>query len=352
MATDATEKKQTAREVGLHPHSSDVVHNVLFDLFLAGSVSSMANPQIRFQGTSWLSATSRKEPSGHQHVLHVTDIPGYLEVKPKTGLTDWVIKEVPQYKGYAADLRGIKDIDDYLNRQFSAKRRSALRGKIRKLERECAIRTSFFCGEISDAQYLEHMQGFYQLLSQRFDQKRTFNRNLLYRQDYYRIFKPLIRSGKACLMVMEDGHQAISYSIAFCHKAIMFGFMQTFDPAYAHYNLGDVAMYRKLERSLELGVTWYDFSKGDNRFKDKWCNQTYTLDYWVCHRKEHLPAAVKAHISITLLRLRQWLRDIGFLGKRFQMDRFLYKRRTRQLEGFRWEDGLPGSGPATPKKEV
>lgn len=349
MATDATEKKQTLREVGQHPHSSDAVHNVLFDLFLSGVVSSMADPQIGFQGTTWLSATPRRGPSEQQPLLHVTDIPGYLEMKPKAEYTEWVVQVVPQYNGYAADLREIKTIDDYLQRQFSAKRRSALRGKIRKLERECAIRTSFFCGEISDALYLKHMQGFYQLLSQRFDQKRTFNRNLLYWAEYYRIFKPLIRSGKACLMVIEDGQRPISYSIAFCHKTIMFGFMQTFDPAYAHYNLGDVAMYRKLERSLELGVTWYDFSKGDNAFKDKWCNHTYTLDYWVCHRKQHLIATIKAQIIIVLLRLRQWLRDIGFLGKRFQMDRFLYRRRIRQLEGFRWEDGLPGPGPETPK---
>lgn len=332
-----------------HPHSSDRVHNVLFDVFMTGRLSALLTPTLHFEGAPWWESDHGRNLSPGATLVTVTDLPGYLEAYMNPEHPEWKRHKVRQYPGFAADLRGISHVDAYLEQQFSAKARSALRGKIRKLERECEPNIQFYCGAIDAADYDRYMDGFYTMLHNRFKEKGVFNSNLLHWATYYRMFYPLILRKEACLMVIQDGDTPISYSLAFARNGVMFGYLQTFDPAYARYNLGDIAMYYKLQRSLGVGIQWYDFSKGENAFKNKWCNRTYPMEFWVCYRKDQWQTVLKARIQVWKLGLRQWLRDIGFLGKRFEFDRFFYKKLSKQLQGYSWRDHLAHGTDTDPK---
>jgi CelD/BcsL family acetyltransferase involved in cellulose biosynthesis len=321
-----------------NPFSQPGYTGFIFDLYMEGSLPDFFVSEIKFHptGAEQRVATIQNIPVQNNRHWMVGDIPGYLKTGLSPSTNAWHIKRVPQYKGYGIDLSGDKNVESFLSREFSKKGIQKLRAKVRKLESSREITYSFYFGGISRAEYEAIFTSFYEMLERRFDEIRMYNRNLIHWPYFFRNTFQKILDKEAFLFVIRDGKTPVFISLDYVFGNAVFGFIQSFDASYHPFNPGDVSMLKKLEWCLARGIAFFDLSKGENFFKEKWSNHPYVFDYYLFYRKKDPGARIWATLTASKLRLRQFLRDKGILGKWFQFDKFFYEKQRRKLQGFDW----------------
>jgi hypothetical protein len=335
-----------------HPYSGRQENSLLYDLFFCRKIPPYLSDELRFP---W--GTDRGVPAFHTGEGKppvkwlVKDIPGFIKVQPSLP-QGWACREVPQYSGYAVDLAPYPNMEALLVAQLNSRNRKNLRAKNRKFEALGGISYKVYTGAMDADEYLELMDRFYHLLKDRFDQKKMYNRNLLHWPFLVKNAYPLIESGDAFLFVIRHGETPISMSLNYRWGQMIFSFIQTFHPDYTRYDLGHLSTHKKLDWCMRHGIRFYDFSIGGSYFKEKWANTPYRFSYYLLYRKGSVKARLWVFITTNKLRLLQWLRDRGVLGKWFQLDKFFYRRQRKKIEGFDWKRELQASGglfPQTPK---
>jgi CelD/BcsL family acetyltransferase involved in cellulose biosynthesis len=225
----------------------------------------------------------------------------------------------------------------FLAENFKSENRKKLRAKIRKLENQGTITYQFHWGEIDRKTYYSLFDKFYNMLEERFREKKMYNRNLIHWPFFYGDTYTQILNKSACLFTIMDKGEPIALSLNYVKRDIMFSFIQTFDSQYSKFSLGDICILKKLEWCFEQNIQFYDMAMGETYNKKTWSNYTYGFSNYLFYRMKDPRAAIKVWINSNKMILRQWLRDKGIIGKWFQFDKFFYKIRARKLRDFDWK---------------
>lgn len=275
---------------------------------------------------------------GNSTVVLIPNIPDYLTVPLKIEKVSVQCKRVRQYQGYLVHLKEGIDCKTYLSEQLSKRNIKNLYAKQRKLEAGHKISYIFHYGDIAKEHYDFLFSEFYSMLKSRFLEKRMYNNNLLHWKFYYDLAYPMILEKKASLFVIYDGEKPITMTLNFLLEDIVFSYIQTYDINYSNYNMGDISMVKHIEWCKESGFTIFDLAMGQTDYKLKWCNHIYNFEHHLFFNPGSSFSRMKSHILSQKLRLRQYLRDKNIIGKRFQMDKFLFKRRVKRLNNFNWKE--------------
>ncbi|MCM4164765.1 MULTISPECIES: GNAT family N-acetyltransferase [unclassified Arenibacter] len=276
-----------------------------------------------------------KENNG---VVIVPNIPDYLNVALKQGKVGVHCKRVRQYKGYLVHLKAGIDCKTYLSGQLSKRNIKNLYAKQRKLETGHKISYIFHYGDITKEHYDYLFSEFFTMLKRRFLEKKMYNSNLLNWKFYYDLAYPMILEKKASLFVIYDGEKPITMTLNFLMKDIVFSYIQTYNIDYSNYNMGDISMVKHIEWCKENNFSVFDLAMGQTDYKLKWCNQVYNFEHHLFFNPSSSLSRMKYYIISQKIRLRQYLRDKDIIGKKFQMDKFLFKRRVKRLNNFNWKE--------------
>lgn len=311
----------------------------IFNLFLRRSVSPYYTVPLynKITGTNYDLPISRSLSIDQSKFLIEKDIPDYLVAKGVNSLKGFNVKRIRQYKGFACNLMGCTDVADYLKQNLGKSTIKNIKARKRQLENRFNTTYRFFIGEIDQDHYDFLFDKFYQMLKARFEEKKTFNRYLLEWKYYHHLIYPMILNREALLFVIYVNNEPISISLEFCLGDICFGYIHGYDPDYHRYQLGDIRMVKLIEWMLDHNFNWFDTLMGETTFKAKWSNHIYNYHYDVFYKKNSVSARVKLNYLKFKLRLKQWLREKGILGKWFNMDKFLYKKRAKKLRNHNWK---------------
>ncbi|MBC8767855.1 GNAT family N-acetyltransferase [Arenibacter sp. BSSL-BM3] len=271
-------------------------------------------------------------------IYTMSNVPDYLALLIEPEEQGFKSKMVRQYQGYLVYLKDIDDSKAYLAQQLSKRNIKNLFAKQRKLEGSNNISYTFHYGDITKEHYDFLLSEFYDMLEKRFLEKKMYNNNLLHWKYYYDLVYPMILEKRASLFVIYDGKKPITLTLNFHLKDIVFSYIQTYDIDYSNYNMGDISMLKHIEWCKKNDFSIFDLAMGQTDYKLKWCNHIYNYEHHLFYNSQSLFTRIKALILLNELRLRQYLRDKDIIGKRFQMDKFLFKRRVKQLSNFNWHE--------------
>ncbi len=271
-------------------------------------------------------------------VYRVTNVPDYLNLELDFGKTPLKCTRISQYQGFLVNLKGINDSKTYLEQQLSKRNIKNLYAKQRKLEGSHKISYTFHYGDISRTHYDFLFTEFYNMLEQRFLEKRMYNNNLLSWKYYFELVHPMILEKKASLFVIYDGEKPITITLNFHLHNIVSSYIQTYDINYSHYNMGDISMLKHIEWCKKNDFIIFDLGMGHTDYKIKWCNHIYRYSHHLFYNPKSLISRAKATLLIFKYRLRQYLRDKEIIGKKFQMNKILYITRAKKLANFNWKE--------------
>jgi CelD/BcsL family acetyltransferase involved in cellulose biosynthesis len=206
---------------------------------------------------------------------------------------------------------------------LSRRNQKNLFAKKKKLEAKGTISYKSFYGEpIEEALYSRLFQEFYEILKQRFDQKKVYNRDLSSWQNLKDKVYPLLGEKKASLFTIYDGPKLINVTLNFHLGNLICSHIQAFDVNYSDFNLPDIAMLKQLEWCYGHDIMMYDLMLGHTYYKEKWSNSVYRYRSQVFYRAAPLPT-LSAYLLIayskTKLFLRKWIIPEGI-----SMDRILF----------------------------
>ncbi len=311
----------------------------IFDIILRRTLSPLyTNPIFnKLSGKSYNLLSTQQLPIEHNNLLMEKDIPDYLVPDTADFVSSFKSKRIRQYQGFACDLKGFKDVADYLKHNIGKSSLKNIKARKRQLESRFNTAYKFYYGEIDKDHYDFLFDRFYQMLKSRFDEKKTYNRYLLDWKQYHELIYPMILKKEASLFVIYANDEPISISLEFYLYDICFGYIHGYDSTYQRYQLGDIRMVKLLEWLIDHNFKMFDSMMGETMFKAKWSNYTYDYYSELFFKENSIFARVKLGFLNAKLRLKQLLRNKGILGKWFSMDRFLYKRMVKKLKNFDWK---------------
>ena len=311
----------------------------IFDIFLRRELHPyVSNPiQNLITDNTFAPIPLKAVPTENPNFLMLPNIPTYLGVDIDSNLVHLKYKEVRQYEGFLCDLSDCPAVLDYMSTKFSKKSIKNIKAKKRQMETQHRITYKNYYGEIAKDHYDFLFDTFFELLKKRFDEKRIQNRYLLEWKKYHEWVYPMILKKEASLFAIYDDDTPIALALDFYLEDVCFGYIQVFDFKYQHYYMGDVFMMERLEWLLAHNFKVFDFLMGETYYKVKWSNTRYLYHHFLFYRPNSLTAVVKMHFSKATLLLKQYLRDIGILGKMISMDRFRYRGMAKKLEGYDWK---------------
>ncbi|MDX1364916.1 MAG: GNAT family N-acetyltransferase [Arenibacter latericius] len=268
----------------------------------------------------------------------VTNVPDYLSINLNIVGTQLKCSKISQYQGFLVNLKDFKDSQSYLKQQLSKRNIKNLYAKQRKLEGSHNISYTFHYGDITETQYDFLFTELYNMLEKRFYEKKIYNNNLLSWKYYYDLVYPMILNKKASLFVIYDGEKPITITLNFHLMSMVFSYIQSYDLNYSNYNMGDISMLKHIEWCKKNDFTIFDLSMGHTDYKIKWCNHTYRYKHHLFYNSSSITSRTKASVIILKFKLRQYLRDKDIIGKKFQLDKFFYKSKVKQLDSFNWKE--------------
>lgn len=165
-----------------------------------------------------------------------------------------------------------QDFDAFLGAQLSRNRRKQLRGALRQLGGEDKVSLGWVTSEDVD----EHFARFFRLLCERTQHARQYDRNVLRRDYLHSLWHEFIEHDLR-VSVMSVNGTPVSYRSGFHMQDRFLGFMPVFDRRIDHVSVGHLHLSLMLREMHALGVTRYDFSKGDSGSKAVWANGGYSL---------------------------------------------------------------------------
>lgn len=311
----------------------------IFDIFLRRKLPPLyINPVYnKLTGKSYRLVPTKQLVIKQNNLLLEKDIPDYLNANTIGSISDFKVKRIKQYQGFACDLNGYEDVIDYLKQNLGKSSIKNIKARKRQLESRFNTVYKFYYGEIDQAHYDFLFDQFYMMLKSRFDVKKTYNRYLLEWKHYHEMIYPMILKKEAMFFVIYVNNEPISISLEFCYDDVCFGYIHGYDSDYHRYQIGDIRMVKIIEWLITNNFKLFDTLMGKTIFKAKWSNHTYDYYYDLFYKKNSISGRAKLGFIETKFRLKQILRDKGILGNWFSMDRFLYKRMAKKLSNFDWK---------------
>ena len=93
-----------------------------------------------------------------------------------------------------------------------------------------------------------------------------------HRRFYERMIPTLIESGTLRFSVLRWKDEVLAYHLGFLHDGIFTWYKPTFNVDYAKYSPGEVLLQKLLESALAENVRLFDFTVGDEAFKERFAN--------------------------------------------------------------------------------
>ena len=257
-------------------------------------------------------------------VFLIYDVPEYFDLPPfdPPKLSSLRLKKVYQYKGFLMDLSNFKNVDEYINKQFSSKNRREFRSNIRRLETCFNVRYEFINSQIEQQQFDILFGQFYDLLNKRFNYKQTYYHHLS--PNKWNFYKELVYNmlgqKKASLLIIYNEETPIGITLNFHSDAILFETITVFDPDYYKFSIGKTSIIKLLEWCFENNYKISDFSKGDFNYKHKWGNRIYDFNYHILYDSRSIKAVLKALYVELYFKMKLFLRrrKVNHLYRKFK----------------------------------
>ncbi|WP_396590091.1 GNAT family N-acetyltransferase [Allomuricauda sp. R78024] len=254
---------------------------------------------------------SEKTQSDFKHrTFLVYDVPEYFEVSTENAPTRLGIKKIPQYSGFLAKLDDFEDIDDYLKKQFPAKKRRKVLYPKKQLEESFSISYEFYFGSISRDSFDLLMNYLYDLIEAKFEKKQNTNSHTKegIRKWYEDLIFDMINENQASFIVAKNEDTPIAITLNYHSENILFSAVPGTDMAYSKYGIGSIMNMKAIEWALENGYSYFDLSKGSYGYKHRWSTMEYNFEYHVLYdRKSPISVLTTAYI-VFYYRLKQYLR--------------------------------------------
>lgn len=237
-----------------------------------------------------ISDTEKKSFKAHSYQY----FPDYLSYELDSNL---FLTKVFQKSGYAANLKEVKSVEDYLQKNCKTNFRGNVKRSVKKMESCLNINYKMFYGEISKEVYLLLMDSFYKMLIIRFQQRNDKNLVLENWEYYLKNTFDLINKRKASLFVIYNTEEPIAFSINFHFKNIFYFAIPTFNIDYSKFAPGNVVIFKNLEWCFDNGFNFFDMGYGGFENKINWCNTTYNFEHHVVskNKKTTLYTAILKH---------------------------------------------------------
>lgn len=210
--------------------------------------------------------------------------------------------------------------ESYLQ-SLSAKQRGTFLKKLRKLERTFAVRMEEVTTEVQRRDALEVLVDLH---LRRWDERG--GSNALHRQELVSFHESWSRTAlreswlRLYLLRLDDKPAAAVYG--FRYNKVFYYYQAGFEPEYAQYSLGVLALGLSIRRALEEGLEEYDFLHGDEDYKYRWASEARELVRLELFPPSLRGAVCQGAMSIRLSmknmlwprlhpRLREWLLGAG-----------------------------------------
>ncbi len=172
---------------------------------------------------------------------------------------------------FVVDLKGLTNLDMFLDKNFQGKSRRRLRGKINHFYKNYKIEIKK--GTESDLELL------FALNIKRFGTNSAFHM-----EHRKQLFRDLVKLYTADIftIVIDDKPKAVSLSLV--HKGTYSGLNSGYD--YAMNDLGKFVFITKIQRAIEMGCAVFDAGKNDNGWKEHFHLQKITQYKLTMHLTE------------------------------------------------------------------
>ncbi|WP_430969163.1 GNAT family N-acetyltransferase [Spongiimicrobium sp. 2-473A-2-J] len=247
-----------------------------------------------------------------EKTLLIFDVPSYLKATPGLG-PDTKTYIANAYKGSTIHLANYLDLEDYLKKRFSAKRRAQLASYERRIQTSFNITGRFFYGPMEKETFERLFDAFYHMLDRRFQEKATQNEDIPHWDKYREMAYPLIQDKKACLSVIYDDQRPISMSLNLIHDKIIFGYMKSHDTDYSKFSLGFLDLKNMLQWCFDNGFEVFDFLKGEYSYKSKWTDGEYYFQRYIVCPSASL--SKRLYARVLYLKIRGFYSLVRFLKR-------------------------------------
>ena len=242
----------------------------------------------------------------------IFDVPQYFKTPGDNAeIKNLNLKKVKQYPGFAIKLDNYNDLASYLKATFSKSSNQKLRRYSRRLEHCFNISSKMLIGTIDKAEYDHVFSHFHELLTKRFDDKKTTNNNLNPSewQFYREVAYPLILEKQAALHVIYNNQTPISVRLLYFSESIIFDAITVFDIDYTKFHIGKISIMKMLEWSFNSSYSIFDFSKGFFDYKESWSDTKYDFEYHIYYDRKSLVANILATTLSNFYKVKQVLRE-------------------------------------------
>lgn len=206
------------------------------------------------------------------------------------------VKKIFRINGFCIKINDHKDINSYIRANIKSNLRTVLKRKIKGLETSFDIRYRLFYGQISKEDYDFLMHSLYHMLVRRFNQRDDQHDSLKRWNSYVTSVFELINEKKASLYVIYDDQKPIQISLNYHCDKIVFLAIPSYDIDYAKFGLGNIAVQKLLEWSINNGYQMLDMGYGAFDYKLKWCNHTYNLEHHFFYEQNSLMVPIMVSI--------------------------------------------------------
>ncbi len=261
-----------------------------------------------------------KEQSGGPFCIH--DFPSYLKATVNQNGKSWKLNIIDTYKGSTILLKNYTGLKDYLEQNFSAKKRSQFRTYEKRLETAFNVEYKTYYGEITEKEFTTIFDEFLKMITRRFSQKGMENDDLKRWSVYKEIAFPLINKKEAVLFVIFHDKKPISICMNIIYDKIIYGYIRSYDIDYSKFYLGFIDFIKQLEWYFKHDFEIFDLLKGQYEYKMKWADGSYCFQKHIIYNPKSLSGFIKGMFLST------WIMsfyNVVRLLKRLKFDLLFHK---------------------------
>lgn len=288
-------------------------HNLLLDIFetvdgipkICESLFFKENKEVYFRSIN--SESIDTEVKEHHKIYSIKFIPGYLFTDYYNGTNNNLyVKRYPQEKGFAINLRGISNVDDYLKKQMKSSGKPVKRS-VNRLETCFDVRYTMYHGDIVKEHYDELMETLFQMIIARFKQRNETSASLKIWEERCEKAYPMILEKRASLFVIYNSQEPISISLNYNFNKIHFSYISSYNIDYSKFGMGHIDIYKQLEWCIANKYSIFEMGWGTLDYKSRWSNYIYNFEHHLVVSKKSLPGLLLLPIIGLKIRLKSYL---------------------------------------------
>ncbi|NMH88221.1 GNAT family N-acetyltransferase [Flavivirga algicola] len=257
----------------------DKANNITFlKAFTENSLPPICNKVI-YQKNVYYNKNIDSELDLNKQVLIFKDVSDYVDIELFQQAKNIVINKTKTLKGHLVELAPFKDIQEYLQNNFTTKSRSNFRRYENRLKSCFKIKYVSYYGNITKEEYDRLFIVLKDLLIRRFAEKQEKNYELQHLKGYHDVVYDMILKKEACLFVIYDNEKPISIRVNMCKKKLAYYIISGYDVDYSKFHLGSIDMLKNIEWCIDNNFEIYDLLKGYDYYKSKWATKKH--DYYI-----------------------------------------------------------------------